>query len=419
LATDAESFYESEFGPVIEKLFRSRWILPISQPPIENGWLMTRGLEVVALGSGDDWPHGSQVVDLGDAAILPGLVNAHTHLEFSDLARPIGFPGIKLHQWIELVIRNRTSRADPGWVISKGAALAFEGGAHLVGEIATVPWAGFRSRLSPEIVVFGEVLGLATARADERFSVVSTHFAKSLVVDRVTAAISPHAPYSTSLETVARCVDYAKSQNALLAMHMCESIEERELIERGTGPFAQQLKNLGVFQASHFGKGSKFTLAILQKLAEAPSALIIHGNDLRPSEIDFLSSQSQMTVVYCPRTHSFFQHPQHPVRQLIDSGVRVALGTDSLASNPDLSIWNEVRWLLKHRDDISWHETLAMATIHGADAFGRSDLGRIQAGARCGLIAVPGGVQNINELPGLWIAEPSQPVWLTAPADFS
>ena len=415
----AEAFLKSESDSVVEKIFRSRWILPISQPPIEGGWVMTRGHQVVDLGRGDNWPRGPQLVDLGDVAILPGLINAHTHLEFSDLARPIGFSGIKLHQWIGLVIRNRISRSDPGWVISKGADLAAKGGARLVGEIATLPWAGFRSQFSSEIVAFGEVLGLASARADERLSAVSTHFAKSLVVDRVTAAISPHAPYSTSLETVGRCVDYAKKQNASVAMHLCESVEERELIEKGTGPFAQELKNLGFFQASHFGKGPTITQEILQKLAEAPNALVIHGNDLRPSEIEFLASQSQMAVVYCPRTHAFFGHPQHPVRQLINSGIRVALGTDSLASNPDLSIWNEVRWLLEHRTDISWLETVAMATIQGADAFGRSDLGRIQAGAQSGLIAVPGGVQKINALPELWIAEPSQPVWLTAPADFS
>lgn len=412
----AEAFLKSESDPVTEKVFRSRWILPICEPPIENGWVQTRGHEVVALGN-NDWPLGPETVDLGDRAILPGLVNAHTHLEFSDLVRPIGFPGIKLHQWIELVIRNRKTRHDPGMVIARGAMFAFKSGSGLVGEIATVPWAGFRNQLRPEMVVFSEVLGLARPRADERLSATATHFAKTQVVDRMTAGISPHAPYSTSLEVIGRCVEYAKRENLLLAMHIAESPEERELIEKGTGPFAQQLKNLGVFQAHHFGKGPAITLTILQKLAEAPAALVIHGNDLRPAEIDFLTSQPQMTVVYCPRTHSFFQHPRHPVGQLISSGVRVALGTDSLASNPDLSIWNEVRWLLQHRPDIAWRETLAMATLHGADAFRRPDLGRIRPGAKCGLIAVPGEVQRSEDLPGQWIKNPAQPIWLTASID--
>ncbi len=397
-----------------EKVFRSRWILPITGPPIENGWVMARGHEVVALGKSDDLPRGAIVIDIGNLAILPGLINAHTHLEFSDLGRSIGFPGIKLHQWIEMVIRNRTTRHDPGLVIAKGADQAFQGGAILVGEIATMPWAGFRSQLRLEMIVFSEVLGLAGARADERLSAALTHFAKSSVVDQITAAISPHAPYSTSLETITRCVEFAKKENSVLAMHICESVEERELIEKGIGPFAEQLEKFGVFDAQYFGRGPAATLIVLQVLAAAPAALVIHGNDLRPAEIDFLASQPQMTVVYCPRTHAFFQHPRHPVLQLINNRVRVALGTDSLASNPDLSIWNEVRWLLEHRPDIAWQETLAMATLHGADAFFRPDLGRIQPGAKCGLIAVSGAVQQIDDLPRHWIDNSAPPLWLTS-----
>lgn len=399
------------------KVFRSRWILPISRAPIENGWVMARGHDVVGLGENESWPTNTPVVELGNVAILPGLINSHTHLEFSDLSRPVGFPGIKLHHWIEMLIRNRTVRRDPGAVIAIGDALAAAGGARLVGEIATTPWAGFRNRSKNELIVFGEVLGLSSARAEERLGAAMTHFAKSQVVSGITAAISPHAPYSTSLETIHRCVEFASEQNALVAMHIAESQEERELIENGTGPFAQQLKNLGVFQAVHFGKGATVTLMILQELAKAPAALIIHGNDLRPAEIDFLATQPQMTVVYCPRTHAFFQHPEHPVQTLIQRGIRVALGTDSLASNPDLSIWNEIRWMLEHRPDIAWQETLAMATLHAADAVRRPDLGRIQPGAKCGLIAVPGEAKRSEDLPRQWIENPAPPIWLTAPTD--
>lgn len=407
----------SDCDSVAVKLFRSRWILPIIRSPIKNGWVIARGHEVIALGDNESRPPGVPVVELGDVAILPGLINAHTHLEFSDLIRPVGFPGIKLHQWIEMVIRNRTVRRDPDAVIAKGDAMVADGGARLVGEIATTPWAGFRSRLKTELIVFCEVLGLSSARAEERLGAAMTHFAKSQVVHGITAAISPHAPYSTSLETVQRCVEFALERNSSVAMHIAESQEERELIEKGTGPFAQQLKNLGVFRAFHFGQGATITLAILHELAKAPAALVIHGNDLRPAEVDFLAAQPQMTVVYCPRTHAFFQHPEHPVQILIRHGIRVALGTDSLASNPDLSIWNEIRWLLEHRPDIAWQETLAMATLHGADAFRRPDLGRIEPGSKCGLIAVPGKAQRSEDLPRQWIENPAPPIWLTTPTD--
>jgi cytosine/adenosine deaminase-related metal-dependent hydrolase len=375
---------------------------------------MVRGHEIVAVGEGTGYPHGVPVTSLGNSALLPGLINAHTHLEFSDRSQPIGFPGIKLHDWIELVVGDRRGRRDPGLTIARGDGFAFRGGARLIGEIATTPWAGFRGHARAEMVVFCEVLGLSRARADDRLMMCSGHFARAKITANIDAAISPHAPYSTSLATVIRCVDFARKHDAMVAMHIAESVEERELMESGTGPFAKQLSKLGFFQAEHFGQGQSATLRFLHELSKAPSALIVHGNDLQSREIDFLANQPQMTVVYCPRTHFFFQHARHPVAELIDKGIRVVLGTDSLASNPDLSIWNEVRWLLLHRPDIPWQETLAMATLHGADAFGRSDLGRICPGARSGLISVPGDVAHQDELPGLWIENTSPPIWRTS-----
>lgn len=397
---------------MIARVFRARWILPICQPLIEDGWVAVRGHEIIAVGTGDCPPDFPQI-DLGAVALLPGLVNAHTHLEFSDLATPMGTPGVKLHDWIDLIIQNRRDRQDASEIIDRGATGVFLGGARLVGEIATVPWPGHSSPRQLEMVVFGEVLGLRKPRADERLSAAVGHFSRFLSHEQIKPAISPHAPYSTSLDTVARCVGFACDRQAIVAMHVAESAEERELIECGTGPFADRLADLGFFHADCFGKGPDATLRILRELSKAPAALVVHGNDLKEPEIDFLAGQPQMTVVYCPRTHSFFKHSMHPVARLRERGVRVALGTDSLASNPDLSIWNEVRWMLQHRADIAWHDTLAMATIHGADALRRCDLGRIEPGAKCGLVSVVGDVDRCEDLPGRWIESPEPPIWVT------
>jgi aminodeoxyfutalosine deaminase len=403
---------------VAEQIFRARWIFPICQPPIERGWVMVRGHEVVAIGSSDSPPTGVAVEDLGDAAILPGLVNAHTHLEFSDLTEPVGFTGIKLHQWIELVLRRRKSRRrDPGSVIAQGLVEAAAGGARLVAEIATTPWAGFRKSSSTEAVVFAEVLGLSPRRADERIAAAEAHLAKAEVIGGVAGAISPHAPYSTSAETVRRCVDLAKRRNLIVAMHIAESSEERELIERGTGPFAAQLKEMGVYQASFFGRGETATSQFLEELARAPAALVIHGNDLQDREIEVIKRNPQMSVVYCPRTHAFFGYPAHPFDRMMAAGIRVALGTDSRASNPDLSIWNEVRWLLEHRPDVHWQNVLAMATMDGADALRRPDLGRIQAGCTSGLIAVSGHASRPDDLVAEWVSGGAPRILTSADGD--
>jgi len=373
------------------------------QPPIENGWVVANGHHIIALGSKDSPPNDLPSEDLGDVSILPGLINAHTHTEFSELDAPIGWPGIKLDQWIGQVISARRMQTDPGAAIASGVAMTVAGGARLIGEIATLPWAGFDRQLAPELVLFGEVLGLDAARAQERLAAAVAHLALSDGAKRFVAAISPHAPYSTSLETTRRCVQLAIDSGALVAMHVAESPEERELIEGGTGPFAERLKEMGLFRQEHFGRGTTATQEVLDALSAAPAALIVHGNDLRTREIQWLSTQSHMTVVYCPRTHAYFGHPIHPVSQLRAAGVRVALGTDSLASNPDLSIWNEIRWLLEHRPDIPWYQTLLMGTVYGADAFGRPDLGRIEPGANCGLIVVAGNARCTDDLVDQWI----------------
>jgi len=385
------------------KVFRARWIFPMHQPPIENGWVAADGHRIIALGSRESPPSNLPIDDLGDAAILPGLINAHTHTEFSDLTVPVGWPGIKLDQWIGLVVGARRMQTDPGAAITSGVAMAVAGGARLIGEIATLPWPGFEKALSGDLVVFGEVLGLDAARAQDRLAAAAAFFLQAEGAERIVAAVSPHAPYSTSLETIRNCVRLATERGSIVAMHVAESTEERELIEWGTGPFAQRLQEMGLFQSELFGRGSTATQEVLDALSAAPAALIIHGNDLQLGEIQWLSSQSHMTVVYCPRTHAYFEHAIHPVSHLLGAGVRVALGTDSLASNPDLSIWNEIRWLLEHRPDIPWYQTLLMGTVYGADAFRRPDLGRIESGANCGLIAVAGNARCTDDLVDQWI----------------
>jgi aminodeoxyfutalosine deaminase len=388
-----------------QKVFRARWIFPISRPPIQGGWVLTHGHAVLEIGKDEPIPSGVPVEDLGDAAILPGLVNAHTHLEFSDLAEPIGHAGIKLYEWISLVVASRKKRRrDPGKVISAGLAESERAGVRLVGEIATTPWAGFRSRHELELVVFAEILGLSPERADERLAAASAHFSKAAVVSGVAGAASPHAPYSTMLDTVRRSVQLASRNRSALAMHVAESAEERELIEHGGGPFAEKLRQMGVYHREYFSRGSGATLELLKILSDAPSSLIIHGNDLRTDELEFIQQQRSMTVVYCPRTHAFFNYPPHPADRLLRNRSPVALGTDSRASNPDLSIWNEVRWLLENRPDICWQNVLAMATIHGANALMRPDLGRIAPGTNSGLIAVAGEADRADQLIGGWIS---------------
>ncbi len=168
-------------------------------------------------------------------------------------------------------------------------------------------------------------------------------------------------------------------------MHVAESPAERELLTSGAGPFADALQDIGVWQLGLFPWGADPLAQLIDQLAAAPRALLVHGNDLRTAEIERVAKHPQLTVVYCPRTHAYFGYEKHPVAELRKAHVRVALGTDSRASNPDLNLWREVQFLLQQRSDLSPEEIIRMATFSGADALGRSDLGRIEAGCRPGL----------------------------------
>lgn len=317
------------------------------------------------------------MIDLGDLAVLPRLVNAHTHLEFSDCETVIGSPGNSLAEWTRQVIsaRGSSNTHERDRAIAMGVAESVSSGVGLIGDIATTP-SSYPARSDVRIVSFAEVLGLSPERADERFQMAAAHAEQCQLHPSNQFGVSPHAPYSTPDQLVARCIDLAKQNQSTLAMHVAESPDERQLLQYGTGPFEESLRGAGLWRDGLFPSKSLAPLVdLIDRLADAPRALLIHGNDLREPEIDAIARHRNLSVVYCPRTHHFFGYETHPVAKLLAAGIRVALGTDSKASNPDLSIWNEVRFLLRHRQDISPQQILRMALIDGASALvGESSL---------------------------------------------
>ncbi|TWU39035.1 Aminodeoxyfutalosine deaminase [Novipirellula aureliae] len=358
----------------------ARWVFPVTGKPIDRGWVRVDDDRIVEVGKGK-LPPGT--IDLGEVVLLPQLVNAHTHLEFSDFKEPIGHVGIPLHDWIGKVIgaRRDVSTADPSRAIRAGVEESAANGVALVGDIATPPQSVVTTQSGVEVVSFAETIGLASERFRERLRAATEHL--RLYPD---AAISPHAPYSTNPIAMEKCVGLAIQHGCPLAMHVAESSFERELLCTGKGPFAERLKALGVWQDGLFPWSRPLRKEPFQHLiallAKAPRGLLVHGNDLRTGEIECVARHPTLTVVFCPRTHAFFGYDPHPVAEMIAAGVPVALGTDSRASNPDLSVWKEVQFLLRTRADLDPHGVLRMATSNGATSLGRPDLGRIEVGCQ-------------------------------------
>ncbi len=381
----------------------ARWVLPIDGDPLEGAVVTIDDGVIVAVG--DRSTAAEPVQDLGDVVLLPGLVNAHTHLEFSQLRQPLGTPGMSLPDWIRLVIadRKRASR-DPQASIVAGLRESLACGVTALGDIATSPQSDLSQPL-PHLLAFQEVIGFSAARLESAFAEVRQRLSDSRdstsrrsACDTLSATgISPHAPYTVHPQLLELLVDEARSQDLPVAMHLAESPAELELLADGTGPLRELLEERSMWDAAAIPPGS-IPLDYLRVLARAPRAIVVHGNYLSAAEIEFVARQrARMSVVYCPRTHTYFQHAPYPLNTMLAAGVRVALGTDSRASNPDLCLLNEMRCVAQ-RHGLSPTEIVRLGTLSGAEALGWSSrIGSIRPGKWADLIAVPCGAVDPAE----------------------
>jgi len=386
--------------------YRARWVFPVDGPPLENGVVEIENDTIAAVHDRAT----PDAVDLGNAALLPALINCHTHLEFSSLAKPFT-PALPFTSWIKSLVAYRREESIPPVVsIQAGLRESDAGGVGLVGEIATAEWPlDLDLSSAPELVVFRECIGRTSEQQRNQLEAARRHLefgerckkrsdrdslsecsGSGVEESRlgITCGLSPHAPYSVHPDLLRDLVSLGIEFNAPLAMHVAETQAELELLRQGTGEFAEMLKQFGAWEPSMFD-GSRTILDDLRELARLGCALVIHGNYLSDEEIDFLAGQPQLTVVYCPRTHYFFGHKEHPWRRLLKRGVNVAIGTDGRGSNPELSIWNELRFLAAANPEIDPTELLSMATLKAARGL-RCDqtLGSLTPGKRARILRV-------------------------------
>jgi cytosine/adenosine deaminase-related metal-dependent hydrolase len=382
--------------------YAARHVFPVGSAPIPGGTLTVLGSTIlrVARRRGDAVDR-----DLGNVALLPGLVNTHTHLEFSHLSEPLGRAGMPLHVWLKRVINSRRetneqSVSGPAASTARGMDEAFRSGTTRLADIVASSTAWPAPEKRPAIEQLIELRGISADRIEAAHQLLS-QLLSCRIPTLVSTGVSPHAPYSVHPELVQYTADWAARHHATIAMHLAESPDERELLAQGRGPLRVLLEDLGVWQPGVFNGGLSFE-HYLNWLSKAPRSLVVHGNYLRCSDWDFLAAHRHcMTLVYCSRTHSYFGHPPYPLAELQRRNVRVALGTDSRASNPDLSLWNEWRAVAAKHTDVPPEKILAMATCHGARALGAGDSeGILRAGYRANIVAV--------ELPDRTAADPHE-----------
>ena len=264
------------------------------------------------------------------------------------------------------------------------------------GRILEVPAQVFDGLGSPSYggVICEELIGLGSEQIEplyQRAVAHLDHIAKEFPQGPWLPGLSPHAPYTVHPELVRRVSELAAQRQAVVAMHLAESFEEIELLAAHSGPFVTTLEQLGAWRADSIPRGIR-PYDYLELLTAAPKSLVVHGNFLAHDELEFLAARrDSMSLVYCPRTHYYFHGGEHPLRAALATGVRVAVGTDSRASNPDLSVWEELRFVRQRYPELSDDAVLRMGTLDAAAALGiERDFGSITVGKRAALVVAEG-----------------------------
>jgi cytosine/adenosine deaminase-related metal-dependent hydrolase len=326
-------------------------------------------------------PYRGQQVDFAypDAAVLPGLVNAHVHLDLTHLADQCP-PTPDFTSWLQMVIRGRrhSSSEEIARGIRQGIAESLAAGVTLLGDIDgggnSEQWLANQPL---QAVIFKEMLGLPRAHA-AAVQGETERWLRQPCPQGVVRGLSPHAPYSVHRDLWF----WTARQTVPVATHLAETREEGELLRDQAGPFAPFLRELGVWEDDAL----LADLTLPLQTAVRPW-LIAHANYWPEDE---LAALARHHVVYCPRTHAAFGHAPHPYAAMLGAGVNVALGTDSLASSPNLDLWQEVRFLWSRWSaKLPPDELLAMATHRGALALGFSRRGILTAGSPADFIVMP------------------------------
>jgi aminodeoxyfutalosine deaminase len=346
----------------------------------------------------------TEQIDWGDAVILPGLVNAHTHLELTALHGQIAGPR-SFADWLRQLIALRRAWTRDQFVQSAraGARMLIASGTTLAGDICAAGVS--REALDCENlrkVIFEETLGLDPALREARMSDIRAR----VEADRanpdglLVAGVSAHAPYTVSEGLYQDCASLSEYLQIPLATHVAETPEELEFLRSGTGQLRELLQELGAVPPGWTPPGEA-PLALLEKLGVLnTSPLLIHCNYVDENALTTIL-RTRSSVAYCPRSHAYFGHAPHPVRQMLDLGINVALGTDSLASNSSLSMLDELRYLFGVRKDLKAEEILRMATLNGASALGFGGvLGRLRRGywADMAVLRLPDNISERNLL---------------------
>jgi len=391
-------------------IIRAKYLLPNSNELIENGAVCVAGTEIADVGNYASVAHDNsgETYDFGEAVILPGFVNAHAHLELTGLHGKVKRTD-SLPDWLMQLMQHRKRTLNrlllfffrnmvKKWVrgaTARGIEMSLAGGVTTIADITNSGWQVETLKNSPiRKLIFHEVIGFETSRQEPQ---LNAKLKDTQTDSLLTFGISPHAPYSVSADLYGKCVKIATSKHLLLCTHLAETQDEGEFLMSGTGEFRDFLERLGI-SVENWQPPRTTPVKYMHNLGVLESGpLLAHCNYLEESDIPLLKNSS---VVFCPRSHNYFYHRNHPFEQLLSARVNVALGTDSLASNDSLSMLDEIKFLHKTHYHIPPVTLLKMATLNGAKALKlKAQIGALQRGWQSDIIVlkIPTGTDKVIE----------------------
>ena len=374
--------------------YHARWVLPITQPPIENGTVVERNGRIAYVGSRAKAPAGDDY-DLGDAILVPGLVNTHTHLELTAMR---GFlEDLDFADWIDKLRQSRNEILDQAKLLDSAKFGILEGLEAGITTFADTCSSGVALDAMIELgvrgVMYQEVFAPDPARCDAAIADLTKlldNF-EPRQTDLVSLGVSPHAPYTVSDALYGAAAKLATKRKLPLAMHIAESAAEEDIVIRGDGPFAERWRKRGI----EVKKRARSPIALLEKHdVLQPGALLIHCVRVDDQDIKAIARHG-CSVAHCPASNAKFGHGVAPLLPMIAAGISVGIGSDSVASNNRMDILDESRLaVLIHRgaarkhDAFGAHQALALATIGGAQALGLDDrIGSLEVGKDADLAA--------------------------------
>jgi aminodeoxyfutalosine deaminase len=371
----------------------------VNQPPIENGAVVVFGDRIVAV---DSWGnirahHAGDAIDLGESVLLPGLVNAHCHLDYTHMSGLLP-PQRSFCDWIKLITTEKAhwtySDYAESWI--DGARMLLHSGTTTVGDIEASPellpdvWNSTPLR----IISFLEMTGVRSRRNPKTILDDALATISPLPRDRCSAALSPHAPYSTTPDLLKASASVSRQNRWPMSVHVAESLTEFDMFMHGHGEMFEWLRR-NERNVSDCGDVSPVQHMARHDALDS-NLLAIHVNYLADGDAELLAS-AKASVVHCPRSRDYFAHSEFPHAKLDRVGVNICLGTDSLATvrkRPHqivhLNMFDEMRAFAALHFNIAPEKILRLATVNGARALGLTgQVGELRENACADLIVLP------------------------------